>query len=75
VEEELIERYGDVMLPAPRAEGIGLAAYAIPIGAFLAGGGLVAVFLRRHTRAAEVAVASAPLDPELERQIDEELAR
>ena len=31
VEEELYERYGDIILAAPRAEGFGTAAYAIPI--------------------------------------------
>ncbi len=58
VETELLERYGDVILSAPRAEGIGLAAYAIPVLAFVAGGVLVGVFLRRNTRA-----GSAPPGP------------
>jgi len=86
VEAELLERYGDVLRPAPKPEGFGVTAYAVPIGAFLAGGALVTVFLRRQTRrppdaspaavpspAGEPAVEPA-IDPELERIIDEELA-
>jgi cytochrome c-type biogenesis protein CcmH/NrfF len=79
VEAELIERFGDAIRAAPRPEGFGLAAYLVPVLVFLAGGVLVGVVLRRFTRvrpppAAGVA-PSQPLDPELERQVDEELAR
>jgi cytochrome c-type biogenesis protein CcmH/NrfF len=75
VEAELFERYGDVLRPAPRAEGFGLTAYLFPVLAFLAGGVIVAVFLSRQSRAAATAKASsAPSDPELERIIDQELA-
>ena len=79
VEAELLERYGDVILAAPRAEGVGIAAYALPVLAFLAGGVLVFAFLRRQTRAAAAESAAEPgpaaLDPELERMVDEELSR
>ncbi len=75
VEAELFERYGDVLRPAPRATGFGLAAYVIPVIAFLAGGIVVAVFLRRQTRAvAKPEPSSLAFDPELERAIDQELA-
>jgi len=47
VEAELVERYGDAILAAPRARGLGLAAYALPGVAFVAGGVLLFVFLRR----------------------------
>jgi cytochrome c-type biogenesis protein CcmH/NrfF len=79
VHRELVERYGDVILSAPRAQGFGVAAYLIPLLIFLAGGSLVFVFLRRQTRAAAahaaVALPAEPLDPEIERAIDEELKR
>lgn len=75
VEAELFERYGDVLRPAPRAEGFGLTAYVFPVIAFLAGGVVVVVFLRRQTRAvANPAPTALASDPELERVIDQELA-
>ena len=78
VETELLERYGDQLLAAPRAQGFGLTAYAVPIAVFLAGGALVAFFLRRQTRLARAeapAAGAPPLSPELERLVDEELER
>ena len=75
VEAELYERYGDAILAAPRAEGFGIAAYVIPVVAFLAGGALLALFLRRQTRAPAPVVAAGPFDAELERLVDEELRR
>jgi cytochrome c-type biogenesis protein CcmH/NrfF len=75
VEQELYEKYGDVILQAPRAEGFGLVAYVLPIVAFVLGGFIVWAFLRRQ---AARAAPPAPrprisLDPEIERRIDEEL--
>ncbi len=89
VKADLLDRFGDQILGAPKAEGVGLAAYLVPATAFLIGGGLVFVFLRRQTRQARQARRSAsdasevlaldgpeaPLDPELERLVDEDLAR
>jgi cytochrome c-type biogenesis protein CcmH/NrfF len=78
VMEELIGRYGEQMRGAPRARGFGLAAYVLPVLAFVAGGLLLALVLRRHTlrpRQAPAAAAVRPIDPEVERLVDEELAR
>lgn len=79
VEEQLYRLYGDVILSAPRAEGWGLAAYLVPVGAFVLGGLLLVVFLRRQSAAAGSAEAEAAaqtppvVDAELERIVDEEL--
>jgi cytochrome c-type biogenesis protein CcmH/NrfF len=77
VEEELYARYGEVIRSAPKAEGFGTAAYVIPIAVFAAGGALVGWFLRRATRraAAQPVPVATPLDPELERKLDEALSR
>jgi hypothetical protein len=47
----------------------------LPVVVFLAGGGLVTWFLRRSTRSARVGgPPTLPLDPEVERKLDELLA-
>jgi cytochrome c-type biogenesis protein CcmH len=47
VEAELIRSFGDQLRQAPRAEGMGLVAYAVPGVFLLAGGVLLVAFLRR----------------------------
>ena len=47
VETELAANFGDQIRQAPRAEGIGLVAYAVPAGFVVVGAALLAVFLRR----------------------------
>jgi cytochrome c-type biogenesis protein CcmH/NrfF len=77
VEAQLVARYGDEILQAPKATGFGLAAYVVPVLLSLAGAALLVVFLRRivATPAARAGAPPAPLDPELERLVDEELRR
>jgi cytochrome c-type biogenesis protein CcmH/NrfF len=77
VHAELIEKYGDVVLSAPRPEGFGVTAYALPALFFLGGGLIVALYLKRQTRTASdapPAVPAPPIDPEIERRIDDEFA-
>jgi len=77
VEAELYEQFGDVILQAPKATGFGLAAYLIPVVGVALGALVLVIFLRRQTAPAQPAsapVAIAP-DPELDRLIDEEMAR
>jgi cytochrome c-type biogenesis protein CcmH/NrfF len=91
IEKTLFERFGDAMLSAPKAEGgWGVSAYLIPIGGFVVGGAFVFFVIARLARggreAAEreakllpvkVVAATGPSlnDAELERLVDEELAR
>ena len=79
VEQELFRVFGDQLLQAPRAEGMGLLAYLVPALAFAAGGALVVFFLRRQGSAtvggAPAPAPDAPSDPELERRVEEELRR
>jgi cytochrome c-type biogenesis protein CcmH len=78
VEAQLYREFGEVILQAPRAAGFGLAAYVIPAIAVALGAGLVVVFLRRQSARAAAAAprfASVSPDPELDRLIDEEIAR
>ena len=79
VEEELFRVYGDQLLQAPRAEGMGLMAYLIPAAAFTAGAVLVVLFLRRQRLAIDgsdsAVVPDLPRDLELEQIVEEELRR
>lgn len=49
VEAQLLQSFGDQLLQSPRAEGVGLVAYAVPVVLVVAGAGLLALFLRRQT--------------------------
>ena len=76
IEEALVAQFGEAVLASPPKEGFNLLAWALP----LAGGAIavaaVAVALRRWSRTpAAPAAAGAPLDPELERRLDDELRR
>jgi cytochrome c-type biogenesis protein CcmH len=78
VEAQLLESFGDQLRQSPRPEGVGLVAYVVPALLVVAGGGLLALFLRRQAqRAGPAPAASGPArvarDPELERRLDEEL--
>lgn len=81
VEAELYDRWGDALRQTPRAEGVGLVAYAIPGGVVLAGAGLLWLFLRRQRGggAREESAVDAPApdvsNPELEELLDRELAQ
>ena len=79
IKAKLVAQFGEAILAAPPRRGWDLLAWWLPI----AGAGSVAVGLaigaRRWTRVRPVAATDqpsmAPLDPELERLIDDELAR
>jgi cytochrome c-type biogenesis protein CcmH len=77
VEKELFRVFGDQLLQAPRAEGMGLMAYLIPAAAFTAGAVLVFLFLRRQKPAVDGSdtAIGVPRDPELEQLVEEEIQR
>ena len=71
VEAEILARYGEKMLQAPKAEGRGLLAYAIPAALILVGLAVLVLFLRRQGAAAQPAAAA---DPRLLSRVDAEFA-
>lgn len=81
VEAELYTRWGDSLRQTPRAEGVGLVAYAIPVLVVLTGAGLLWLFLGRLradpelSSRADAPEARAPVDPELEAQLEREIAQ
>ena len=49
VEAQLLQSFGDRLLQTPRAEGVGLVAYAVPALLVVGGAALLALFLRRQS--------------------------
>jgi cytochrome c-type biogenesis protein CcmH len=79
----LVAQFGEEVLAAPPKEGFNLLAWVLPLAGGAVAIGALAVALRRWSRTraepGSAATPSAngrpPLDPELERRLDEELAR
>lgn len=79
----LVEQFGEAVLAAPPRSGFNLLAWLLPLGGLAAAAVAVSLFARRWLRARPAAAAGAgpaangvpPLDPALERRVDEELAR
>ena len=83
ISEALVAQFGEGVLAAPPKEGFNLLAWVLPLAGAAAAIGALGVALRRWSRTrtepgaalAPSANGRPPLDPELERRLDEELAR
>ena len=83
INDRLVAEYGPAILAAPRKRGWGLLAWLLPLVGIAVAAAAVGIGAWRWSRAneAEEPVISASanghrrLDPELERRLDEELAR
>jgi cytochrome c-type biogenesis protein CcmH len=75
IKARLVANYGDAILAAPPHHGFGLLAWWLPIAGIVAAAALVGFGAWRWSRAREPAPAAAPLDPALERRLDDELRR
>jgi cytochrome c-type biogenesis protein CcmH len=78
VKKKLVAEYGPEILAAPPDSGFNILAWWLPIAGVLAGAlalGFLAWRWSRGRREPPSAMGRAPLDPALERQLDEELAR
>jgi cytochrome c-type biogenesis protein CcmH/NrfF len=76
IKARLVEQYGEDVLALPEDDGVGVAAYAVPIAILLAMIAAAALVLPRwrRTRAAPAAAGPAVSDAEL-RRLDDDLAR
>jgi len=80
IKDELVADFGPSVLAAPPREGFHWLAWLLPPVGLLVAAGVIGVLVWRWSRSrpAEVAADSngrLPLDPELERRLDRELAR
>ena len=77
IERKLVAQFGPQVLAEPSKHGFDLLAWLLPIVGLLGGAVVVGAAAWRWSRAHEPAPPTplAPLDPDVERRIDEELAR
>jgi cytochrome c-type biogenesis protein CcmH len=82
IKSKLVDQFGESVLAAPPKRGFNLLAWVLPFAGLGIGGVALAVLARRWSRTREEAVPAdpsgngrGPLEPELERRVDEELAR
>lgn len=74
IKAKLVAQFGSRVLAVPPRRGFDLLAWLLPIGGAVLAAGAVAAVAWRWSRAPRPAEATA-LSPELERRLDEELAR
>jgi len=86
IKDALVDQFGEAVLAAPPKEGFNLLAWVLPFVGIVFAGGVIAFLVVRWTRAGRGGGPGPPgdpaangrpetLDPELERRLDEELAR
>jgi len=76
IENKLIATFGPSVVARPATHGFDLLAWLLPLVGILAGAVVLGAAAWRWTSArAPTTAAAPPLDPELERRVDEELAR
>jgi cytochrome c-type biogenesis protein CcmH len=75
IKDALVREFGPGVLATPEKSGFGLLAWLLPLALLGVGAVVVGLLVRTWSRRRDVAGAQAELDPELERRVDEELAR
>jgi len=77
IKDALVAEFGPGVLATPPRRGFGLLAWVVPLVAALGAAVVVGVLVRRWVRAREPGADenARELDPELERLVDDELAR
>jgi cytochrome c-type biogenesis protein CcmH len=81
IKSKLVDQFGEAVLAAPPKAGFNLLVWLLPLAGVVLAGVALALVARRWSREKVPAGPDpssngrAPLDPELERRLDEELAR
>jgi cytochrome c-type biogenesis protein CcmH len=74
IKAQLVDNYGEGVLAAPPRRGLGWLAWLLPLVGLALAAPIVGVVAWRWSRGREPD-GDGPLDPELERRLDDELAR
>ncbi|MBI3392468.1 MAG: cytochrome c-type biogenesis protein CcmH [Nitrospirae bacterium] len=74
IRKYFVSRYGDYILLEPRRQGLNWLIWAGPGAAFLAGSGVLVVYLRRRVRRDRPA-AGAPVDAKLKKRLEQEMEK
>ena len=75
IKDRLVDEFGEAILAAPRREGFGLLAWWVPLAGIVGAAAVVGAGAWRWSRGRERDPDGPRLDPALERQLDDELAR
>ncbi len=75
IKAALVAQFGPGVLAKPPSGGFGLLAWVLPLVLLGAGAVVVAALVRTWSRRRPAQAPAEPLDPALERRVDEELAR
>jgi cytochrome c-type biogenesis protein CcmH len=80
IKQKLVAQFGPAVLAEPSKHGLNLLAWVLPFVALGLGAAALAWLVWRWSRGRDTAPATAtapaaPIDPELERRLDDELAR
>ena len=76
IEDKLVAQFGPAVLASPSRHGLNLLVWVLPPVGIVLAAIVLGVLALRWSRSRELAAAAGPeLDPELERRLDEELAR
>ena len=81
IKSQLVDEFGNGILAAPPKRGFNLLAWLLPLAGLLAAGVAVTLAARRWRSTRDPAPPGpatngrGPIDPDLERRLDEELAR
>ena len=76
IKRKLVAQFGPAILAEPSKKGFNLLAWVLPfLGLGLGAVALAWLAWRWSRRSAPLAAAGPPLDPELDRRVDDELAR
>jgi len=75
IKDALVDQFGPAVLATPPKSGFGLLAWLLPLAALAVGAIAVGLLIRSWSRRRAPADDGQPLDPQLERLVDDELAR